>query len=233
MSESVRFTKAGLRWYEWQSETRTYEEQAIKQDEILTYLRRSCQIDRDVTLGDFFRAVSEFPALVKFVSQYSWCWAIEDFHAEALLPRLERKDEEQLEALEISQHFEIEDPNPKYPSIETIQMTTDFHGVGKPSSEHGSWSVSLSPMNELAHLPIRLRDRAKLLRNMTEPVGDWPCTFTLLDVLDAVYDDISFHGGPKQREDFGSELRARVAEVEAGTATLIPHDEVFGVDKIQ
>lgn len=219
MSEYVRFTKDGLVSCEWNKELRVYDSTPVEEQAVLRLLRVRCEIDHDVTLGDFFRAVAAYPTLVMFVAQYSWCWAIEEFHAEALLPPVARKDDEQLEALEISQYFEIQDPDLKYPSIEHIQMATDFHGIGKDKGK--SWSVSLSQMNELAHLPLRLKRIAQLYRNY-EPSGEWPCCFTLLEVLDAVYDDISFHGGPESRREFSKELMQRIEDVKSGRAETVP-----------
>lgn len=204
MSDYVRFTKDGLVACEWNKELRAYDSTPLEAQSVFRSLRVRCEIDHDVTLGDFFKTVATYPVLVTFLAQYCWCWSIEDFHAEALLPRVDRKEDEQLEALEISQHFEIQDPNPKYPSIENIQMTTDFHGIGNGDSPQ-HWSVSLSRMNELAHLPLRLKCTAPLLRNF-ENAGEWPCCFTLLEVFDAVYDDIAFHGGPESKREFLGDL---------------------------
>jgi hypothetical protein len=53
-------------------------------------------------------------------------------------------------------------------------------------------------------------------------LGEAPCTFTLLDVLGEIYWEISFYGGPEDRERKRAEVQESVREIEEGRATLIP-----------
>ena len=53
------------------------------------------------------------------------------------------------------------------------------------------------------------------------------CEFSLLDILDAIYFDISFHGPPSQRDEFIDEMRGRIEEIDLGIVETRPMDEVF------
>jgi hypothetical protein len=50
--------------------------------------------------------------------------------------------------------------------------------------------------------------------------------FNLLSILDAVYWDISFYGGPQEAEEFKEELCRRVDEIKSGEAKLIPFEDI-------
>lgn len=89
----------------------------------------------------------------------------------------------------------------------------------------GSIGVSLAPVNELLHLPLRY-DPALVFRD-EEGNEEYRTTLdiTLLDFLKAIFFELTFHGTPGEREEMASELRRRVEEVERGEAELIPVDE--------
>jgi hypothetical protein len=52
-------------------------------------------------------------------------------------------------------------------------------------------------------------------------------TYNLQDVLDAIYWEISFHGGPAQKNEVKDMLKERVDEIKSGLADSIPAEEVF------
>ena len=71
---------------------------------------------------------------------------------------------------------------------------------------HANYGVSSSPTNHLAHLQIHLQEKfpihmyslANGIRNNFIGTGEYKTKYTLLDILDAIYWDISFYGGPEQ-----------------------------------
>lgn len=218
---SVRITQDGLRSYDWDGDIKQNVEEHV--DSFVCRLRCACTIDTGVTLGDIFRFVAADPALSTFIGAYCWC-DMDAFHIEALLPAAKSSD---LTRLEISVYAEVDEND--------FELSIDFGGIGPPSdtmrsegerSNEVRWGVSLSPVNEFAALPVVLNHVLSVRKEFQE-VWVSHYTFSLLEILEAIYFDISFHGGPASRDAFGASLSDMVADVEAGTATLVPLDEVL------
>lgn len=171
--------------------------------------------------------------------------------------RVDPDDVEPIEYLELSHHPEVHKftEKKKHPGgmrerIITIDFETSigFHGIGpiskskdedvqKSASPDGNikYSVSYSPMWKLADLPVRLnktfdvyepfdlnnpkKDPEKLLSSTRE--------YTLLDVLDAIYWDISFMGGPEDNANFIEQMKDTVEQIRNGEVPMIPIEQVF------
>lgn len=208
MADKVHITKRGIQALEWDSDARQYVEQKIPT--ALHVLRCACHLDADLTLGDLFRAVEQDPELVRFVAEWSWC-NVEAFHAEARKPAAKTSD---LAYIEIAKYFEWDDRE--------AHEIIDVSGIGEPD-EHGAthYGLDFTPLNELVHLPVRLRPEMEIHRDHKK-LGEALCMFTLLDVLGEIYWEIGFYGSPEDRDREGAELRESVRDVEEGRATLIP-----------
>ena len=89
MSGLVRITKEGIVAYDWNGEAREYIPDTSGRSN-LRNLRVRCELDPDLTLGDLFRAVETDPALMEFISDYSWCPVVE-FHRQAELPKSDKE----------------------------------------------------------------------------------------------------------------------------------------------
>lgn len=223
MADFVKLTKHGIVAYEWDSNTRAYVP-SRKGSNNIPNLRCRCEIDDDVTLGDIFNAVQADPDLMEFIAQYSWCGAIEKFHEQARRPYTPKEDtpeEDRLTHLEIAPFGEFwnnykEKDGPD--EFEGIHM--HFSGV---SSNGVNWSVSCTPTNSMAHLPVRVVPTVQFSKSLKEErVATY--NMTLLEVLDAIYWDISFHGGPEENEAFLEMLSDRIEEIKSGEATVVPLD---------
>ena len=207
MPDKVYVTKHGLQALEWDGDARQYVEQKIASS--LEVLRCSCQIDTGVTLADIFRTVAQNPELARFLKAWAWC-DLDAFHQEALKPGSRAPD---LHYIELAKCFEWEETE----AHETIYVS----GVGEPG-EHGDnrYGVDFTPVNELAHLPVRLNPRMDIYRDHKK-IGDAPCDFSLLDVLGEIYWEISFYGSPTTRDVQRAEIDESVREIEEGRAELI------------
>lgn len=202
---------------------------------VLTYLRDSVEIAEGVTLRDLFRIVSQYKLLKLFISQYSWCRQLEEFHAQAEEPM--RDDEkDKLEYLEIYWHASVH----KYKKETSFDVSVGFHGIGTPDRPENAmtadgkthYSVSYSPMYELADLPLKLNTALKIWgpwegKPPQKVIFEGKKDYCLLDVLDAIYWDISFMGGPAENSEFIEEMNGRVDDIKAGIAKCIPAEEVF------
>src|SRR5262252_1278049 len=228
MSEHAKIEKDGIWSYKWDRDAREYKKRKPKY--VWTLLRCSCEIEEGVTLRDIFEAVEGFPELKEFISQYSWCGHIDDFHEDARKSIFKLPDQEApLDYLEIHWHASTH----HYKGKNSIDLNPDFHGIGR-ADDHGftCYSVSYSPMWELAHLPEKLNTTVEIYRPHTGPpkllfVGERD--FSLLDILDAIYDDISFMGGPADNAAFLEEMKDTTEKIKTGELKCVPWEDL-GLD---
>jgi hypothetical protein len=167
-----------------------------------------------ITLADIFRIVEQDPELARFLRVWAWC-DLDAFHQEARKPGGRASD---LHYIELAKYFEWDETE----AHETIHVS----GVGGPG-EHGDnrYGIDFTPVNELAHLPVRLNPRTDIHRDHKK-VGDAPCDFSVLDVLGEIYWEISFYGSPTTRDVKRAEIDESVREIEEGRAELIPWESV-------
>jgi len=215
--EKLILTKSGLRNIDG----------SIYEGNHIACIMHPIELAEDFTLGDLFKFTSKSELLTEFIKCYSWCNSIDEFHKQALLPN----DASELEIW----HLEIYRDMSVYVNGH-IDFNAEFHGIGELSNtekeyydkhpeikrpNHTNYSVSCSRMNHLAHLPLHLNeeltisnyDSSKSRYGKLIDSSKYKTTYTLLDVLDAVYWDISFYGGPEQADEFKEEMESRVAEI--------------------
>ena len=230
MSDFVRFTKQGLVAFDWDGDKQEYVPDTDPHPHgNIVNLRSRCEIEDGVTLLEIFRAVDDDPLLMDFIGCYSWCSAIKEFHDQALLPPPEPKEGDvKMVALEVQAYGEFHRSyKDKHGPPVFNGIWWDFTGLG---SDGINYSVSYSPMNELADVPVRIKPCITFTKDHLPEEMLPPATITisLLEFLDAIYFDISFHGGPKENKEFLEKLHGMVTEIEEGKATLVPfnfHDE--------
>jgi hypothetical protein len=221
MADFIKITKTGFIPYEWDGDLQEYKSKPS--ETVIGDLRSRCEIDEDVTLGDIFQAVDNDPLIKHTIAAYAWCGAIDRFHVQAKEPNKPHDvDDTTLTELNIEAFAGIHcydglDGCHAVPdSFEGITM--DFSGI---AANGQTYSVSMSPMYKLASLPVRIQKTITITKNF-EPLLTASYEPSLLEVLDAIYWDISFYGNPEQTADFFEELKERSKEVEDGTATLVP-----------
>lgn len=222
MADKTIITKNGLKIGKWIPKTQSYEYEITKYP--FQCIRDTVDIEPDVTLGDIFRMVEADEILTNFIACYSYCGWIGEFHEAAKEP-LTKEDSGEVVALEISHVLEVHDYDGKFPT--SIEYWQNFSGVGRDGGEHPFYSVSYTPVNELVHLPVMLNKKVKCMRNWTEKLLEGEKEFSLLEVLDCIYYDISFHGGPKDNATFIEELDEQIKDIDEGRAELIPFEDVL------
>lgn len=151
-------------------------------------------------------------------------------------------DDSEIEYLEIHHYSELHKlRNTQEKDFETF---VGFTGIGAATKDYPSnrpdgkvsYAVSYSPMWELADLPVKLNkslnvsepwESGKHNRNkLPEKILTATRQFTLLEVLDAIYWDISFMGGPQDNANFLEEMKETVEEIKNGLP-MIPIEQVF------
>lgn len=244
---TVKFEKEGIFNYKWSGEKRKYIRKRIKKLNILTHLRDACEIAEGVTLLDIFRAVEKYKLLKFFIAQYSWCKSIDEFHSQAEEPPYTTSDHFSslhLTALEIYWACDYSDIDEDATwlgcdsALDAVGPVTESHvkDFGYKSEEIGTetkWGISFTSMQELADLPVRLNEKVAFyskkdrLARGTEvtPILQSKRTFSLQDVLDAIYWEISFYGSPAKKNEFRDEIRDRLDEFNEYKNGLIPEDE--------
>lgn len=208
------------------------------------FLYEPVTLDHGLTLGDVFKLLDTCPPLRQvFRRDFA-----DELCAEARkgpLPQSRGSDPEEVagvEYLELYWSWGYDTATKAYSSVHRL----DLHGVGRvlevdasvygvKAGERINWSVSLTPVRELLDLPLRLRETFDISEDdidataYGDTVDSAKCPDVLLgQVIRGVLYELSFHGGPEQQVEFHDELMARKAEVDAGTAKLIPADDVFG-----
>lgn len=217
MSERCELRPTGLVVVDWDTKTRSYVERDEPQDPIV-HLRTSCTITGGTTLGDMLRWIHTEPDLEHFLARYSWCQSLRAFCFESALEP-DKPDDGSIEYLEVYWHATCHQGKDG-----SFDIGAGFHGVGKyvednpevgiKKGDPTTWSVSYSPVNNLAHLPLRLNEEVKVHRFLKRSGIDVPLEtrrcFSLLDVLDAILFDISFVGGPEDKVEFLEGIREKV-----------------------
>lgn len=221
MSNGVIFYADRMIRQEWDGDAKAYKELPVR----LQDLRSGVSVEPGVTLGQIFASVAAHDEIKNAVAEYAWCGYIDEFHEAALEPRAEEEDgDTKLVRLEVCAFGELH----TYKGETDFSIITDFCGY---DADGDHWSLSFSPMNTIAHLPVSINEEFAVRKDNAEEVFKAKRVFTLLEFLDAIYWDISFHGGPADTAKFAEELSASVAElkreIDAGTANLIPLEDVF------
>lgn len=250
MAEKVTLTPDGLLVSQWNSNTREYEVELMGEDEnVLSHLRTYCEIDNDTTLWHIMDFVRKNELLCLFLAPYSWCNNIDDYHAELdKKPVIDENDN--MDHMEIYWHVMYH----KSRKDTDFGMSASFHGVGLPITKENQkeknkdsfrgelplgfiekYSTSGLSIERMSHLKVMLDTEIKVYRlKRSSPAKSVciltsKCSFSLLDVLNAIYDDISFFGAPEQRDEWVGDMHNQIEksreDIAEGNVSTI--DEVF------
>ena len=199
----VKISSEGLLLYKY--EDGIYIKDIIEESCILSYLRNDCEIVENTTLGDIFKIVKNNDMLKSFIKQYSWCGSIDEFHDQSLMHPDD--DFEYLDRLVIEWSSSTNLTSKKSKNLNGLRIITkvigfdlspDFYGF---DSNGTACSVSATPMWQLANVPVELDENYEIyepfcVSGSREKLIVGSRRFTLLNILDAIYYDISFYGGP-------------------------------------
>lgn len=165
-------------------------------EELVPHLRSRCLIDEGLTLLDIFTAVEKSSDGVEFLRRYCRCRAIEEFHKEA---KAEANKSSELSILNIE--WRVED------------LTDDFslypHVFGRGTDPDITYGLDFMSLSNVSRLPITLSSKVKIGETTYKK------QFNLIDVLDAIYWEISWYGSPAKRNAMYANLLADCAEFRA------------------
>jgi len=206
------------------------------------YLFHDVEIDLDVTLADAFRLVTKEPIMqAAFRRDFVLELCAEVVKGPILI---EQKAWERIEFLELYQTWNYDS------STSTFEGAGRFHlhGVGvvqdadifvhgclaHKKGERIKWSISLSPVRELLHLPIRVKSEVLICEDDIDAKQYAKAIqvaknerITLGFFIREILWELSWHGAPEDAEKVSRGLKDQMAEIEAGTAEMISHEDVF------
>lgn len=206
------------------------------------------EVDDGLTLRDLFSFVRDNEDLKAFIAGYSWCGAIDEFHKEMDKP-IKKGEETSCEYAVVQHDCEMQKLG-KYGN--TFDWNSDFVGIG-PLSEHSRkfyeerpdglpipeterYGLSYIGINAIAHLPLNVETTIDIRKNpyygrsggqKEEGIeyGKFKYKVSFGELLDVIYDDISFHGGPEDRDEVWSDLKETSDKIKEGLEETKPFDD--------
>lgn len=129
------------------------------------------------------------------------------------------------------------------PASADLGSLMDFSGVmghvcsrhceGRVCPEVDLCGISFTPVNEMAHLVIRMSPEVTTYEPWTKDAGAYSQTgfrMTMFPTLHAfitsVFYELTFYGGPLERDAERDEIVRRVRDVKSGKSKLIPFEDV-------
>jgi hypothetical protein len=211
-------------------------------DHAFEYLFQELATDPDVTLADVFGLVMDDPIMQAVFRQEF----VAELCTEVRKGPLVKQEEswQRIEFLELYQVWHYDTSTGTYDGA----CRHELHGVGVVQDadvfEHGylarkkgeriKWAISLTPVRELLHLPVRINSEvliceadidAKQYGNTLQVVRSE--RITLGSFIREILWELSWHGSPDESDKVSQGLKKQVAEIDAGTAKTVPHEEVM------
>jgi len=208
-----------------------------------------CEIEDGVLLKDIFILVNAHTNTLSGLLTQSPTW-LKEIIDEGLNSTIQSKNDSKIEWLELSHCAEINNYYDK--NRKDLDDYVSFNGVGDPPDEehYKNWPVGqkeryaldFSPAYELINFPLKLNKNCKIYDNCKvskkeykhEVVLEVNREFKLIDILRAIFWEMSFMGGPKDRDVKSVEIMKSIDDIDSGKAKTIPWEEVkknLGWDK--
>lgn len=198
---ACKFTKKGLISLEWNSKKRKDDVFLAKLP--LIHINHECEIEKGVTLLNIMDVVASDEILTKVLAIYSDVNRIEEFHKEVNKPCKKDKSEEYIEIYRTGQIFKNELMSwTEMSGVNTKEKCDRCEDKNYPDHKHYI-SYDYTPLYKIAKLPVKL-NKQYIVRDLDSDkvVINVQQNLTLIEILHAIYYDMSFHGGPKDRDKF-------------------------------
>jgi hypothetical protein len=236
--EGVEFQSDGLKAIYWSEQQKIAE--LIKPKDIFGYLRSNCEIAENVTLRQIIDYIKTNKKLIIFISKYSSVKGINKWLKQ--LDETPPKMDCEIHYLEIGWAFDQYD----YEDEKYFELSTDFGAKGICGSEYGcgneltNMSLSGSHLASFVDYPIKLNKRIEkyIFKSDHSKISDYiglheldpdisrnleyqgEYSFTLLEVLDAFFWDISFYGPPEKAKEFLNDLAEKASKIKEEFGTM-------------
>ncbi len=192
---------------------------------VISHLRRECFVESDVTIRDIMNFVRDNEFLTAFISNYTHVRSIDKYHALLDLPPKKSKEIDKIIlswGTDDIEEWEDQEKQKKF-GLETLSMKL-YHSVfGKSVDENGvetSWGISPSS-EDILDLPLIVDNKVEYSKYFKPIEGQYKkaeiikgeAIFTLLEILDAIYWELSFYGPPAEAKEFFEELNRKSEKV--------------------
>jgi hypothetical protein len=187
-------------------------------DCVSAYLFEKITLANAVTLRDVFSLVEKSSFLKEYLHHY---W-IDEFlsNFKSLTKSHAPTTSRSIEYLELYWSWEYDKDSQSYRN----PVRPDFHGVGIlqqedliehdhiacPKGQRINWSISTAELGEIIDLPLKIGDEALITE--TAPPLKIRCDTTLGQMLEGIFWELSFHGGPNGRRSFNADLAKAAKE---------------------
>lgn len=206
-----------------------------------SHLFETVELDAGVTLADVFGLLSADAVLLQVYRRDFAVELVQEAAKGAIAPADDEPEADRIEHLRLYQTWERDSSDGSYQAMTHLQLD----GVGPvlsadaPDSHHKAgeriaFSVSLTPVRKLLHLPLRVDADVPVIEADTAAKRFGQVVerarqphVTLGQVLHGVLWDLSFHGAPAQVQQESDRLRDMVASLRAGTLETVPAERIF------
>lgn len=210
-------------------------------DRTCEFLFAQIRLADDVTLLDILRLLDNPVMRTVFRREY-----VNELLTEATLGPL-NKDKlpyEKVEYIELNQLWHLDSAKSEFTSAGKFGVSgkgivqqdevVEHDIVLYKKGERINWSVSMTSVRELMHLPVRLNSTVQICENdvYAKRYGDSlqigvNHQISLGTLIQSLLWELSWHGTPEQRDVRKNDLLASKAEVDTGTAKTRPYENLF------
>lgn len=206
----IHITKKGFEHFEWGGDlSKLVEKEFVSFD----CLRESVtEVEAGVTLEDIITFTARDEMLRLFIGAYSGCRVL-DFYDELKQGVKPLDPDEDLKYCTVAMEVEIVESR-KYKLDKELEATLGFYGCG---NDQKMWILDLAPLAKIAALPFRLAANAVvsfMREGSYEAEAALKYTPNLLELLDAIFFDISLHGSPAEKAVRLRTLKEEVKSIE-------------------
>jgi hypothetical protein len=193
-------------------------------DQATFNLMRQCELDDDVTLRDVFLVLQRDLDVYKIIIN-NW---VEELVEEAFQPAERESD---VDYLELYWNITV-DRDEKFPCA-PIAFFPSFHGWGSYDDGSGKGGIGLmmSKVSTLMDYPLKLRKDVLFIddTDMKNPITTeyQGATYSLLHILYGIIWEMSFLGGPSDRDEKIEEMEQTIERIKSGEEKTYSMDEVF------
>lgn len=212
----IHITKQGFEHLEWD---RTLRQNVKKEFVSYDCMREGVtEVEEGVTLADIISFTAQDEMLSILIGAYSGCNVL-DFEEELKQGVDPLSPTDEVKYCTVAMEVRVWTVSKRRGS-KTLEVTLDFRGCGDDKKQY---ALDLAALSEIAALPFRLGSNASFGRfseDSTEQEDGLEYTPTLLEVLDAIFFDLSFHGSSVDKAERRKEINQRLKALEDGTDTL-------------
>jgi len=210
----IHITKKGFELWEWDGGLcKDVEKEFVSFD----CLREGVtEVEEGVTLEDIITFTARDEMLRLIVGAYSGC-RVMDFYDDLKQGVKPLDPDEDLKYCTVAMEVEIVESR-KYKLDKELEATLGFYGCG---DDKKMWILDLAPLAKIAALPFRLELNATvsfMQEGSYQAETDLKYVPNLLELLDAIFFDLSLHGSAAEKAVQLRTLKEEVKSIEDGTA---------------